>query len=143
MTLKEILWLSSDVGSFECNCSVLLFCRGQTRVKANTCYQEYVADRHHFHMNRQSILIIIETKLLCSTKWETLTSFIQYLGKSGQVILFCFFFLRYFSYYGYLYIQCEVDLTDKGWFLKFINRDPDVLARQAVSLQNNLKLHKV
>lgn len=45
--------------------------RGRTRIKANTLYQEHVADRDHVHMN--------------STKWETLTSFIEYLGKTGKV----------------------------------------------------------
>ena len=44
-----------------------------------------------------------------STNWGTLTEFCKYLGKSGI---------------------CEVDETPKGWFLKYIDRDPDVLARQ-------------
>jgi hypothetical protein len=47
--------------------------RGQKRVKANTIYQEMVGDRNHTHMN--------------STKWETLSNFVIYLGKSGQVII--------------------------------------------------------
>lgn len=43
--------------------------KGGVRVKANTVYQEVVADRTHIHMN--------------STKWETLGVFVQYLGKQG------------------------------------------------------------
>ena len=33
-------------------------------------YNEYIADRHHIHMN--------------STHWYTLTDFVKHLGKSGQ-----------------------------------------------------------
>jgi len=33
-------------------------------------YNEYIADRHHVHMN--------------STNWLTLTDFVKHLGKTGQ-----------------------------------------------------------
>jgi len=70
--------------------------RGKTRVKANSLYQDLVSDRQHTHMN--------------STKWETLSSFVQYLGKTGKA---------------------EVDLVGgKGWYIKYIDRDPLVIARQ-------------
>ena len=39
------------------------------RVKANTVYQEYIADKNHTHMN--------------STRWHTLSGFVQWLGKTG------------------------------------------------------------
>ena len=42
-----------------------------TRVWSNVVYQEVIADRGHIHMN--------------ATKWESLTGFVKYLGKSGQV----------------------------------------------------------
>ena len=45
-----------------------------------------------------------------ATKWETLSNFVKYLGKSGQAI---------------------VDETEKGWFIAWIDRDPAALARQA------------
>lgn len=69
--------------------------KGGLRVLANNVYQEVVADRQHIHMS--------------STKWETLTSFVQYLGKHGL---------------------CKVDQTEKGWFVQYIDRDPRILARQ-------------
>jgi len=47
-----------------------------------------------------------------STDWGTLTEFCKYLGKNGV---------------------CEVDETPKGWFIKYIDRDPDVLRRQVSS----------
>jgi len=65
------------------------------RVFANKVYNEYIADRHHVHMN--------------ATIWESLSSFVKYLGRTKQ---------------------CEVDQTEKGWYVKYIDRDPDVLAQQ-------------
>jgi len=50
------------------------------RLKANAVYQEIVGDRGHVHMN--------------STKWSTLTNFIQYLGRENKAV---------------------VDETPKGW----------------------------
>jgi DNA/RNA-binding protein KIN17 len=52
---------------------------GTKRVHANMIYQEYVKDKAHVHMN--------------STKWHTLTGFINYLGRAGI---------------------CRVDNTEKG-----------------------------
>jgi DNA/RNA-binding protein KIN17 len=45
-----------------------------------------------------------------STVWTTLTGFCLHLGKEGKAI---------------------VDETEKGWFIQYIERDPEVLARQA------------
>ncbi|XP_009611639.1 KIN17-like protein [Nicotiana tabacum] len=41
-----------------------------SRVAATVVYNEYIADRHHVHMN--------------STQWATLTEFVKYLGKTGK-----------------------------------------------------------
>ncbi|MQL73097.1 hypothetical protein Taro_005439 [Colocasia esculenta] len=41
-----------------------------SRVAATVVYNEYIADRHHIHMN--------------STKWATLTEFVKYLGRTGK-----------------------------------------------------------
>lgn len=49
-----------------------------------------------------------------ATRWETLTGFVKWLGREGY---------------------CEVDPTPKGWFIRYIDRSPEALARQAVSLQ--------
>ena len=40
-----------------------------SRVSAKNVYNEYIADRHHIHMN--------------STIWLTLTDFVQHLGRKG------------------------------------------------------------
>ncbi len=43
-----------------------------------------------------------------ATIWETLTDFVMYLGRTGK---------------------CEVDETEKGWFVTYIDRDPETLAK--------------
>ena len=44
-----------------------------------------------------------------ATRWTTLSGFVQYLGKTGT---------------------CAVDETEKGWFIAYIDRDPEKIARQ-------------
>ncbi|CAD5119074.1 DgyrCDS7719 [Dimorphilus gyrociliatus] len=73
----------------------LLRRHGEKRVAANKVYQEYISDRNHVHMN--------------STRWCTLTGFVNFLGREGI---------------------CKVDQTEKGWFITYINRDPDFLERE-------------
>lgn len=41
-----------------------------SRIAATVVYNEYIADRHHVHMN--------------STQWATLTEFVKHLGKTGK-----------------------------------------------------------
>jgi len=50
-----------------------------------------------------------------ATIWNTLTDFVKYLGKEGI---------------------CEVEETEKGWFIKWIDRRPETLARQVHILIN-------
>ena len=53
-----------------------------------------------------------------ATKWVTLTGFIEYLGTSGK---------------------CTIDLTEKGWYITWIDRDPETIARQeAMSKKDKL-----
>jgi DNA/RNA-binding protein KIN17 len=65
------------------------------RVKANKVYQEYIAHKEHVHMN--------------ATRWESLTGFVKYLGRTGK---------------------CVVEETDEGWYITWIDRDPETIARQ-------------
>ena len=68
---------------------------GTKRVQGNIVYQEYISHKEHTHMN--------------STQWETLTCFIQWLGKKGH---------------------CVVDETEKGWYIAYVDRDPEAIKRQ-------------
>jgi len=51
-----------------------------------------------------------------STFWTTLSEFVVYLGKEGK---------------------CEVEETPKGWFIKYINVDPDYLMRKEIEKKNS------
>ncbi|XP_042869926.1 DNA/RNA-binding protein KIN17-like [Penaeus japonicus] len=44
-----------------------------------------------------------------ATKWETLTDFVKWLGREGR---------------------CLVDETEKGWYVAYIDRDPETIRRQ-------------
>ncbi|XP_025160599.1 DNA/RNA-binding protein KIN17 [Harpegnathos saltator] len=44
-----------------------------------------------------------------ATQWLTLTAFVKWLGRTGQ---------------------CVVDETEKGWYVTYIDRDPETLAAQ-------------
>jgi DNA/RNA-binding protein KIN17 len=44
-----------------------------------------------------------------STQWETLTDFVKWMGKEGH---------------------CVVDETEKGWFIQYVDRDPEAIRRQ-------------
>ncbi|KAG6591051.1 DNA/RNA-binding protein KIN17 [Phytophthora cinnamomi] len=68
---------------------------GTKRVRATHVYNEYIQDKLHVHMN--------------ATQWETLGSFVQYLGRTGK---------------------CVVDETEKGWHVQYVDRDPRAIARQ-------------
>lgn len=61
---------------------------GTKRVPANQVYQELICNKTHIHMN--------------ATKWDSLTTFVKYLGKKGI---------------------CLVDETEKGWFVQWIDRE--------------------
>ena len=124
---------------------------GTRRIHCNVVYQEYIKDKDHYHMNATrvsrstnsyihtthpstypSIYLSIHLSIhlsvhlfinffiyLCihlyiniSIQWSTLTGFVMWLGRNGL---------------------CEVESTPKGWYITYIDRSPEALARQAVS----------
>ncbi|OMJ27995.1 DNA/RNA-binding protein KIN17 [Smittium culicis] len=78
---------------------------GTKRVLANQVYKEIVADRKHLHMN--------------ATKWNTLTGFVQYLGKKGI---------------------CHVEETERGWFIEWIDNSPAALARREAIMKKDRQI---
>jgi DNA/RNA-binding protein KIN17 len=57
---------------------------------------------------------------LNSTKWSCLSGFVQFLGREGLA---------------------EIDETEKGWFIKWLDRNPDNLARHR-ALEKKLRAEK-
>ena len=55
-----------------------------------------------------------------STQWETLTEFVKWLGRESH---------------------CVVDETPKGWFITYIDKDPEVLARQKVCRKKLMNMY--
>ncbi|KAK7590857.1 hypothetical protein V9T40_002470 [Parthenolecanium corni] len=55
-----------------------------------------------------------------ATNWETLTDFVKHLGREGK---------------------CIADETEKGWFITYIDRDPEVLRKQEI-LEKKKKMEK-
>ncbi|WVW87097.1 hypothetical protein I302_109154 [Kwoniella bestiolae CBS 10118] len=105
--MRKILLLGPKAGAaindysqqFQSEFLLLLRTRHQTnRVRANAVYNEYIQDKHHIHMN--------------STRWVTLSGFIQTLGKEGIV---------------------HVDEDEKGLWITWVDNRPETLARQAAA----------
>ncbi|OCF73370.1 DNA/RNA-binding protein KIN17 [Kwoniella mangroviensis CBS 8886] len=105
--MRKILLLGPKAGAaindfsqqFQSEFLLLLRTRHQTnRVRANAVYNEYIQDKHHIHMN--------------STRWVTLSGFIQTLGKEGIV---------------------HVDEDEKGLWITWVDTRPETLARQAAA----------
>ncbi|KAK8496615.1 hypothetical protein V6N13_027278 [Hibiscus sabdariffa] len=78
-----------------------------SRVAATVVYNEFINDRRHVHMN--------------STRWETLTEFVKYLGKTGK---------------------CKVEETPKGWFISYIDTDSEMLLKEKMK-NKRIKLDMV
>ncbi|CAA9998657.1 unnamed protein product [Nesidiocoris tenuis] len=55
-----------------------------------------------------------------ATQWETLTDFVKWLGREGK---------------------CVVDETEKGWFVTYIDRDPETI-RQQEAIARREKMQK-
>ncbi|KAH9494684.1 hypothetical protein Btru_020198 [Bulinus truncatus] len=65
--------------------------------------------RVHANIVYQEYISFREHIHMNSTQWETLTDFVKYLGKEGK---------------------CIVDYTEKGWFIMYVDRDPETIRRQ-------------
>ncbi|CAF1534236.1 unnamed protein product, partial [Didymodactylos carnosus] len=65
------------------------------RIQANVVYQEYIKDKEHVHMN--------------STRWTTLSGYVQWLGKEELAV---------------------IENTEKGWYVTWIDKDPETIRRQ-------------
>lgn len=65
--------------------------------------------RVHCNIVYQEYIAHREHVHMNSTMWETLTDFVKWLGREGK---------------------CIVDYTEKGWFVQYVDRDPETIRRQ-------------
>ncbi|KAK7102717.1 DNA/RNA-binding protein KIN17-like [Littorina saxatilis] len=65
--------------------------------------------RVHSNIVYQEYIAIRDHVHMNSTMWETLTEFVKWLGREGK---------------------CVVDYTEKGWFVQYIDRDPETIRKQ-------------
>jgi DNA/RNA-binding protein KIN17 len=72
-------------------------------------HRRFGTKRVHANLVYQEYISFREHIHMNSTQWETLTDFVKYLGKEGK---------------------CVVDFTEKGWFITYIDRDPETIRRQ-------------
>jgi DNA/RNA-binding protein KIN17 len=72
-------------------------------------HRQYGTKRVHANQVYQEYIHDRHHTHMNSTQWETLTDFVKWLGKEGH---------------------CTVDETEKGWFIQYIDRDPETIQRQ-------------
>jgi len=75
----------------------------------DTLYRRHRTKRMNANGVYQEVIQDKEHVHMNATKWATLTDFVQYLGKMGK---------------------CVVEETERGWYVTFIERDPEILAQQ-------------
>ena len=82
--------------------------------------RQYPEKRVHANVVYQQYIADKEHVHMNSTCWVTLTSFVKHLGRSGQ---------------------CDIDETEKGWYVTWVVKDQDALDREA-ALAKKDKLNK-
>ncbi|KAI8815779.1 domain of Kin17 curved DNA-binding protein-domain-containing protein [Fimicolochytrium jonesii] len=76
--------------------------------------RRYGTRRVHANLVYQEYISDREHIHMNATHWTSLTDFVKHLGKEGL---------------------CEVDETEKGWFIKWVDRSPATLAKQEAILK--------
>lgn len=84
--------------------------------KFEECFLEHVKRTHRF--SRVAATVVYNEYIndrhhvhMNSTEWTTLTDFIKHLGRTGQ---------------------CKVEETPKGWFMTYIDREPETLLKEGL-----------
>lgn len=72
--------------------------------------RQYGTRRIHCNVVYQEYIKDKDHYHMNATRWSTLTGFVMWLGRNGL---------------------CEVESTPKGWYITYIDRSPEALARQA------------
>jgi DNA/RNA-binding protein KIN17 len=85
------------------------FSRDFSNGYVNTLRRRFGTKRTHSNIVYQEYIRDRDHIHMNATKWLTLTDYVKYLGRIGI---------------------CVVDETEKGWFVTYIDRDPETLRRQ-------------
>ncbi|KAI9206916.1 domain of Kin17 curved DNA-binding protein-domain-containing protein [Polychytrium aggregatum] len=123
-----------DENGFKCHCAseahqrqMLLFAESASTYMSNFSKQflddfirllsrRYGTRRVHANLVYQEYISDRHHLHMNSTEWNTLTDFCKYLGKNGLA---------------------DVEETPKGWFIAWIDRSPEALAKQAAILKQD------
>ncbi|KAI8807101.1 domain of Kin17 curved DNA-binding protein-domain-containing protein [Cladochytrium replicatum] len=123
-----------DENGFKCHCAseahqrqMMLVAEGSSKFIGNfskefeSTFVKILSSRHgtkqvHANLVYQDYISDRNHIHMNSTQWSSLTEFVKYLGRKGT---------------------CEVEETDKGWFISWIDRSPAVLARQEAVQKRN------
>jgi len=115
-----------DENGFKCHCTseshqrqLLLFADNPDQYLdtfSKDFYEDFITllkrtkntKRVHANVVYQEYVAFREHVHMNSTQWETLTDFVKWLGREGH---------------------CVVDETPKGWYITYIDKDPEVMAR--------------
>lgn len=86
---------------------------GTKRVLANTVYCEYIKDRDHVHLN--------------ATRWVAVAGYVRWLGSQGKQSE------DLMEDFGRIFFQlgiCEIEQTEKGWYVTLIDKDAESVRRE-------------
>ena len=78
--------------------------------------RQYNGKRVHANQVYQQYIADKEHVHMNSTCWVTLTSYVKHLGRSGK---------------------CEIDETEKGWYITWVDKDQATLDREASTAKKN------
>eukprot|EP00111_Clytia_hemisphaerica_P002839 TCONS_00008009-protein len=125
-----------DENGFKCHCmseahqrQLLLFAENPNKYLdsfSQDFYDDFVTllkrrfgtKRVHCNIIYQEYVAERDHTHMNATQWETLTEFVKWLGREGH---------------------CTVDETPKGWFVTYIDKDPEVIARQKAAQSQERK----
>jgi DNA/RNA-binding protein KIN17 len=86
---------------------------GTKRVLANTVYCEYIKDRDHIHLN--------------ATRWVAVAGYVRWLGSQGKDRKI---FIGENILFDFSLGICEIEQTEKGWYVTLIDKDAEAVRRE-------------
>jgi len=63
---------------------------------------------------------------LNATRWVAVAGYVRWLGSQGKIINLN----RLIEYFFFKIGLCEIEQTEKGWYITLIDKDPDAVRRE-------------